>query len=146
MGLVTDENSASKRPSTSASFVFSTSSFGQQHVMTPSSASITFGSQNVDPRSTTPYTDATRCRKATSHVKRPMNAFMVWSQIERRKIIEHQPDVHNAEISKRLGKRWKQLTDDERRPFIEEVSVLALPLETYSAGNLMEAMISCSTV
>ena len=51
---------------------------------------------------------------------------MVWSQIERRKISEVQPDMHNAEISKRLGKRWKQLNDVERQPFIEEAERLRI--------------------
>ncbi|KAL0279606.1 UNVERIFIED_CONTAM: hypothetical protein PYX00_001124 [Menopon gallinae] len=55
-----------------------------------------------------------------------MNAFMVWSQIERRKICEVQPDMHNAEISKRLGRRWKNLTDDERQPFIDEAEKLRI--------------------
>lgn len=53
------------------------------------------------------------------HVKRPMNAFMVWSQIERRKMAEVYPDMHNAEISRRLGRRWKLLTESERRPYIQ---------------------------
>ena len=53
-----------------------------------------------------------------------MNAFMVWSQIERRKICEIQPDMHNAEISKRLGKRWKTLSEDERSPYIQEAERL----------------------
>lgn len=106
---------------------------------------IFFGSALIDPSTPTPYSDATRTqpkkRVRPGHVKRPMNAFMVFSQIERRKMVQLAPHLPNADISKSVrreklrpvsfeslhdrysrccGAKWKRMSLRERQPYMEE--------------------------
>lgn len=51
--------------------------------------------------------------------KRALSAYMFFSQDWRERIKSENPDAGFGEIGKLLGAKWKELDDDEKKPYVE---------------------------
>jgi hypothetical protein len=61
-----------------------------------------------------------RAKKDPSAPKRPMSAFLYFSQGKRKGISDKNPDMKNTEISRLLGEMWRNASEEERKPHIEK--------------------------
>lgn len=61
-----------------------------------------------------------RAKKDPSAPKRPMSAFLYFSQGRRRQIKDANPSLKNTEVSRLLGEMWRNAPEEERRPHIEK--------------------------
>ena len=59
------------------------------------------------------------------HIKRPSNSFMVWSQDNRTILFKENPTLKNAEISKLLGKKWNELSNDAKKIYKDKAKKVA---------------------
>ncbi|KAJ8010347.1 hypothetical protein DPEC_G00074120 [Dallia pectoralis] len=57
-------------------------------------------------------------------VRRPLNAFIIWTKEERRRLAQLNPDLENTDLSKILGKHWKAMSLAEKRPYMQEAERL----------------------
>ncbi len=64
--------------------------------------------------------------KEKERVRRPMNAFMIYARIVRKAMAKHYPALSYRKLSKALGKIWKVLDYEEKKPFLQEAERLRL--------------------
>ena len=53
-------------------------------------------------------------------IKQPPNAFIIFNRIVRPSVRKENPDLSVAEISKIISKKWKTLSDDEKKLYYDE--------------------------
>jgi hypothetical protein len=66
--------------------------------------------------------------KTQQFIKRPLNAYMIWTRQERQKIVANDPKIKMNEVSKaiQMGERWKAMSDKEKRPYFEMAKKYAI--------------------
>ena len=65
-----------------------------------------------------------RTPKDPSAPKRPMSAFLAFSNKRRAALKREHPDATNADLSKMLSVTWKEIPDDVRKKYMDEEALL----------------------
>jgi len=65
-----------------------------------------------------------RRKRESDKPKRPLTAYMIFSQTKRGEIKAGDPNVSFGEIGKKLGTAWQLLNQEERKPFEEKAQLL----------------------
>ena len=61
-----------------------------------------------------------RAKKHPLAPKRPMSAFLKFSQKRRSMVKERNPDMSNTDVSRLLGEMWRNASAAERAPYVEQ--------------------------
>ncbi|CAL8398786.1 unnamed protein product [Arctogadus glacialis] len=95
-------------------------------MQSPSSGTCSPLSEHSDTSCSSP--DVKRCSAAAlaaqQRVRRPLNAFIIWTKEERRRLAQLNPDLENTDLSKMLGRSWKAMSLAEKRPYMQEAERL----------------------
>jgi len=61
-----------------------------------------------------------RAKKDPTAPKRPMSAFLYFSQDRRRVLKKENPELRNTEISRILGNLWREASEEDKKPHTEK--------------------------
>uniref|UniRef100_A0A8C1VQI5 Transcription factor SOX-30 n=1 Tax=Cyprinus carpio TaxID=7962 RepID=A0A8C1VQI5_CYPCA len=76
--------------------------------------------------------EVARSQNKTVSIKRPMNAFFLWSKIHRPALSKANPNASNCDISVQLGLEWHKLSEEQKKPYYEEARrIMAQHMEKY---------------
>ncbi|ORZ05029.1 non-histone chromosomal protein 6 [Absidia repens] len=63
---------------------------------------------------------AKRSKKDANTPKRGLSAYMFFSQANRTQVKTDNPDATFGQIGKLLGKKWSEMSDADKKPYVEK--------------------------
>jgi len=66
--------------------------------------------------------------------KRAPSAYLIYGQKVREEVKKEHPEAKSSEIMKLIGAKWQKLTDEEKKPFVEEASRLKSQYEEQKSA------------
>ncbi|CDS10016.1 hypothetical protein LRAMOSA02692 [Lichtheimia ramosa] len=63
-------------------------------------------------------------RAERERLKRPPNAYLLFNRDMRRRLLQISPKMGVAEISRKIGEKWKQLPSEQREKYIQEAALI----------------------
>ncbi|KAI3625662.1 hypothetical protein CBS9595_001023 [Malassezia furfur] len=64
-------------------------------------------------------TRKTKSKKDPAAPKRPLSAYMFFSQDWRERVKSENPDAGFGDVGRLLGTKWKEMSEDEKKPYID---------------------------
>ena len=77
-------------------------------------------------------------QKPKKKSSRKKTGFIVFSKEKRPEVKKENPDMKFTDISKELGKMWKNLSDEEKQVFNDKAQIEPSSLDDYSISKLKQ--------
>ncbi|PKI83034.1 Non-histone chromosomal protein 6 [Malassezia vespertilionis] len=64
----------------------------------------------------------TKAKKDPAAPKRPLSAYMFFSQDWRERVKADNPEAGFGDVGRLLGTKWKEMGDEEKKPYVEKAN------------------------
>ncbi|KDE02271.1 non-histone chromosomal protein 6 [Microbotryum lychnidis-dioicae p1A1 Lamole] len=79
--------------------------------------------KEVKSRATKVDTKSGKAKKDPNAPKRPLSAYMYFSQENRNTVKDDNPDASFGDLGKLLGAKWKDMSDEQKKSYIQKAEV-----------------------